>query len=250
MLRLFKMGSMRFSILTITYNAEKFLEKTLESVACQKFQDYEHLIFDGGSKDRTLEIAKKFSHVKIFQGKDEGISDAMNQIAALAKGEFLLHLHADDLLADDKTLLVVDTTLRQYPSFKWLYGLCAFIDETGVQKKVQQARPFCHKKLKKYNTISHPATYYSRELFFKAGGFKKELKLCMDYDLWRRFALDSQPLFIPKIVAKFREHTGSTSTSLPFKVADEAYLVRNSYATNIYEKWRSYRIWKRRTKKI
>lgn len=241
---------MRFSILTITYNAEKFLEKTLQSVACQQFQDYEHLIFDGGSQDRTLEIARGFPHVKIFQGKDAGISDAMNQVAALAKGQFLLHLHADDLLADERTLLIVDTTIKQYPTFKWLYGLSTFIDEEGRSKKDQIWAPFNHDKLKKYNTISHPATYYSREFFLKTGGFKKELKLCMDYDLWRRFAIQSEPLALPKILAKFREHSGSTSTSLPIKVADEVRLIRDSYATNLYEKWRSYRTWKRRVQKI
>lgn len=239
---------MRFSILTITLNAEKFLEKTLSSVASQTFTDYEHLLWDGGSTDNTLAIARKFPQVQIIEGKDEGLSDAMNKIALRASGEFLLHLHADDFLAHEKALLFVDTALRQNPKCLWLYGMCDSVTERGERRATSKFRPYEYRRLKKYNIISHPATFYQKELFLKAGGFKKSLKFAMDYDLWLRLAALTKPLAFAHVVSCFREHEGSLSTSLPLKVADEAYWIRNSYFKSPWQRWRSWRTWKKRRK--
>ncbi len=64
---------MRFSLITITYNSERYLKQTLQSVAEQEFKDFEHILWDGGSRDGTLEIARQFPHVTIYQGADSGI---------------------------------------------------------------------------------------------------------------------------------------------------------------------------------
>ena len=236
---------MRFSIITITFNAELFLEETLNSVHQQTFRDFEHLIWDGGSQDSTLEIVKKFP-VKIFQGKDGGISDAMNRGAQLAKGEILLHLHADDLLFHPRVLAYVDHLFKQYPHLEWLYGLTQSINSKGIPLAQSEYQPFSLKRLKKYNCISHPATFIKRELFEKEGGFDTSLKYCMDYDLWLRLAKRSHPLAFPFTLASFRQHEGSLSTRETLGVADEAYAVRNRYLKGPIERFRSYRTWKKR----
>lgn len=242
--------NMRFSIITITFNAEKHLAETLSSVARQQFDDFEHILWDGGSKDRTLEIAREFPHVKIFQGQDEGISDAMNKGAAFAKGEYLLHLHADDLLATEKSLLFVDTCLRQHPGVKWLYGGCETIDCNGASIGENAPVPFCKKKLRKFNIISHPATFVLRDLFEEIGGFRKELSYCMDYDLWLRLSKKTEPFVLRKNISFFRKHENSLSTKLPLFVAKEAHLVRLQHTKNPWKKLQSYRTWKRRVKRI
>lgn len=241
---------MRFSIVTITFNAEKYLRETLKSVAVQKFTDFEHLIWDGGSTDSTLEIAKDFPHVKIFQGKDEGISDAMNKGVSFAIGEYVLHLHADDLLAHENVLSFVDHAFKAHSDAQWLYGKADLINERGEKRGTIPFTDFSYKRLKKYNIIAHPSTFISRELFLKAGGFKKELKYCMDYDLWLRLGRDFPPFAFPTTLSCFRTHNGSTSTANPLKVALEAYHVRNCYAQSLWDRYRSYRTWKKREKKI
>lgn len=241
---------MRFSIITVTYNAEKYLTDTLNSVVSQEFLEFEHLIWDGGSQDRTLEIAESYPHVKIFRGKDVGISDAMNKGAALAKGEFLLHLHADDLLAHPKTLTIVDTYLKQHPEARWLYGQADVIDAKGMKKRTSPFIPFQHRRLRKYNLITHPATFISRPLFENLGGFDLSLRYCMDYDLWLRCAQVEPAYALPAVLSCFREHPGSLSTKEQVGVADEAYFVRNQYVKNFLERWRSYRTWKKRKKRI
>lgn len=237
---------MRFSIVTITFNAEKYLAETLTSVANQTFSDFEHILWDGGSVDRTLEIAAQFPHVKVFQGKDRGISDAMNKGAALARGEFLLHLHADDFLINSQALMRINTCLKQHPDVKWLYGQADIVDNAGKRKRKGNFIPFYPTRLRKYNMIAHPATVISRELFALSGGFDPSLKYCMDYDLWLRLSQKTFAYALPATLSCFREHENSVSTKEQLGVADEAYAVRNRYVESLWERWRSYRTWKRR----
>lgn len=241
---------MKFSIITITYNAERFLNQTLLSVAQQEGVEFEHIIWDGGSSDNTLDIAKRFEHVKIIEGKDEGIADAMNRGAEHAQGDFLLHLHADDFLVHSTVLLMVQRALRLHPHIEWLYGQADIVDETGGYLRTTPFEPFSIKRLRRYNFITHPATFVSRELFNKVGGFHAQLKYCMDYDLWLRLGQVATPFVLPTTLATFREHQNSLSTKEPLHVADEAYRVRNRYVNTFFERLRSYRTWKKRRKKI
>ncbi len=240
---------MRFSIITITYNAEKYLQKTLQSVVEQQFSSFEHIVWDGGSTDGTLEIIGAFPHVKLYQGKDVGISDAMNRGASFTQGEFLLHLHADDILAHAKALLFVDTALKQHPEAKWLYGQANIIDEDGMIKETPHFQAYNYKRLKKYNCIAHPATFVSRELFLAQGGFDIGLRYAMDYDLWLRLGKTTPAFALRAVLSCFREHENSLSTACSVEVAKEAYFVRNRHLTSFIDRVRSYRTYKRRLRK-
>jgi glycosyltransferase involved in cell wall biosynthesis len=237
---------MKISIITITLNAEAYLQQSLLSVACQTYSDIEHIIFDGGSCDNTLKIAKQFPHATLYQGRDEGISDAMNQGAGQSHGAFLLFLHADDLLANSQVIEKVVHTLKLHPHAQWIFGRALFIDAAGVIKRTTPFFPDAAVKLRKYNTITHPATLISRSLFFRSGGYCKKLKYAMDYDLWLRLSHITPPFPYPGVIASFREHPGSTSTKFSTKAADEAYFVRNQYIKGPLQRYRSYRTWKRR----
>jgi len=244
------MFAMRFSVITVTFNAARFLQETLRSVAMQRGVEYEHILWDGGSRDKTLEIARTFSHVKIIEGKDKGIADAMNRATEHASGEFLLHLHADDLLAHDSVLLMIYRTLLLHPHLEWLYGRAHFMDSQGNFLCTAPYEPFSAKRLRKYNFITHPTTVVSASLFKKIGGFHADLRYCMDYDLWLRLSRFATPLSLPTPLACFRQHNHSLSTREPLNVTDEAYLVRNRYTVSFYERLRSYQTWRKRRKKI
>lgn len=238
----------KFSIVTITYNAAPYLRETLASVASQKFTDFEHILWDGGSKDQTLEIARSFPHLKIYEGKDRGIADAMNLGAALASGDLLLHLHADDLLAHPCVLSMVSRMVDLHPSIEWMYGRADLINSRGEYQRTTPFEPYSYKRLRRYNFITHPATFIKRSLFEKVGGFDPSLKYCMDYDLWLRLAAQAEPMALSTVFASFREHEHSLSCSEPLKVTDEAYCVRNRYVKGLYERYRSYRTWQKRRK--
>ncbi|SCA63302.1 PGL/p-HBAD biosynthesis glycosyltransferase Rv2957 [Chlamydiales bacterium SCGC AG-110-M15] len=237
---------MQFSIITITFNSEIYIKETLQSVANQNFTDYEHIIWDGGSTDRTLSIAQEFPHIIIKQGIDSGISDAMNKGASFAKGKYLLHLHSDDSLDHPDVLSHVHHFLLQHPHAEWVYGLSHNVNHLGKTLSQSNFIPFSAEKLRKYNIISHPSTFLKNSLFQAAGGFNTETKYCMDYELWLRLAEMTPAQAMPFVVSRFREHEGSLSTGNQVAVADEAYQVRNRFVKGLWERWRSYRTWKKR----
>lgn len=239
---------MKFSLITITLNAEKTVRETLQSVAIQQFSSFEHIVFDGGSTDNTEKIVQEFPHVRWIRGKDSGIADAMNQGASYAKGEFLLHLHADDFLLHPHVLQQANTFLLQHPKAKWFSGICGTLDSKGVE--IPLFTPYSTKKLRRYNFLSHPAVFYSRALFESCGGFDRGLKYAMDYDLWLRFAQQTALYFLPTPIAIFRKHDKSLSTAFPKEVAHEAFLVRNRYLKSPWERFRSYRTYRERLKHV
>ena len=239
----------RFSILTITLNAVKFLQETLESTQQQTYPHVEHIVWDGGSTDGTCALVERFRHVRLYRGQDRGIADAMNQLAQYATGDFLLFLHADDRLASRHALHYFATAIQQYPTIEWLYGRASIIDANHHTQRITPIEPFTKKRLEKYNFLTHPATVVSRALYERLGGFDTSLRYCMDYDLWLRAAQHTTPLALPTVVASFREHLGSLSTSSPKQVADEAYRVRQRYVHG-WQRWRSYCTWKKRCRAL
>ncbi|MVM30982.1 glycosyltransferase [Spirosoma sp. HMF4905] len=94
------------SIITITYNAERFLERTIQSVVAQQATDFEYIVIDGASKDKTLEIVKRYeSHITSWVSEpDQGLYDAMNKGLHQAKGQYVWFMNAGDELYDSQTL--------------------------------------------------------------------------------------------------------------------------------------------------
>ena len=97
---------MKISIITATYNSEKTIEETLNSVLSQSYTDYEHIIIDGVSKDNTLSIIKKYEpkyngRLKIISEKDSGLYDAMNKGIKNAIGDVIGILNSDDIYASE-----------------------------------------------------------------------------------------------------------------------------------------------------
>ena len=103
---------MLFSIVTVTYNSEKTLKRTINSLLYQNFSNFEYILIDGSSSDTTIEIIKSYEvafkkrniNYTWISEKDTGIYDAFNKGIKLAKGLFVMFLHSDDKLYDTKTL--------------------------------------------------------------------------------------------------------------------------------------------------
>jgi len=123
----------KLSIITITYQAEAYLERTLQSVFEQDCAaEIDYIVVDGASKDRTLEIieANKKQINQFISEKDKGIYDAMNKGIQLAKGDYILFLNAGDTFASATTLKNILKELEQNPDV--LYGEAVFVNNEGV----------------------------------------------------------------------------------------------------------------------
>ena len=100
------MNKPKITIITVSYNANAFIEHTIRSVVAQTYPNIEYIVIDGASTDGTLDIIKKHEDeiTKWTSESDRGIADAMNKGWKMASGDFVLFLHADDYLIDDSTI--------------------------------------------------------------------------------------------------------------------------------------------------
>lgn len=124
----------RFSILIPTYNAEKYLRQTIDSVFSQTFTDYEVIVVDDGSTDQTLQVLESYgTRIRVIQQSNQGAEAARNKAAALAHGEYLAMLDHDDLFLP-RALTTYDQIIRNFDSPPLIIGcMLYFRDEQSVQ---------------------------------------------------------------------------------------------------------------------
>ena len=99
---------MKFSVITPCLNRVQLIGATIESVIAQDYPNFEHWIIDGGSKDGTLDLLKRYRHLRVVSEVDRGVYDAMNKGIRLATGEIVVLLNSDDLLARGALSFVAD----------------------------------------------------------------------------------------------------------------------------------------------
>lgn len=217
---------MFFSIITCTYNSEKFIQKNIASVGEQNFKDYEHIFIDGFSSDNTLNNIKEYQNknlnqIKLFQIKAAGISNAMNQGIKHAQGKYLIHLHSDDSFYDKNVLTEVKKFLEinNYPD--WIYGKANIIEENGKKfaifphrKIMQLGNAFLGKNVLKYvNYIPHQATFIKKDCFLKYGLFDESLTSAMDSEMWLRIKNKTKWIFFDRIVCNYTIGASAQSSS-------------------------------------
>lgn len=162
----------KFSIITVTYNAQQVLEDTIQSVISQTYHHVEYIIVDGASKDGTLAIINKYrSQIqKVVSEPDKGLYDAMNKGIALASGDYLCFLNAGDCFHEDNTLqqMVHSITGNELPDV--LYGETAIVDsqrhflrmrrlstpEVLTWKSFRQGMLVCHQAFFARHTLVEP----------------------------------------------------------------------------------------------
>jgi glycosyltransferase involved in cell wall biosynthesis len=176
-----------FSIITVTKNAAATLERSIRSVAEQQHRPLDYIIVDGASSDATAAIAQRYSNVvtRFASEPDQGIYDAMNKGLALARGDFVFFLGADDRLADERVLADVAASLDAAPC-DFLYGgieVC-FLDGRVVPfmpPPPEEALAFMI-----HGCLPHQASFASRRAFAVAGTFDARYRIAGDYDWFLR----------------------------------------------------------------
>lgn len=191
----------KFSLITVTYNAEATLERTLQSVAEQTYPHIEHILIDGASKDRTMEIVHTHGQhlAKVVSEPDRGLYDAMNKGLRLATGDYVCFLNAGDKLHGADTLERISLSLTRpekegskdaqqstpSPSGKesipgLLYGHTDIVDDNGHYLGPRRLKPhdgLTWRSFKQGMLVCHQAFYARRDL-------------CPEYDTHYRFSAD------------------------------------------------------------
>lgn len=180
---------MKISIVTVCYNAESTIRDTIESVLNQSYDNYEHLIIDGKSKDNTLKIIEEYKKkykgkLKVISEKDSGLYDAMNKGIKNATGDIIGFLNSDDKYADNKTLEKISKKLKGN-QYMGCYSDLEFRDNESMQKIIRVW------KSKKGNYKfgwhpPHPTLYLKKEAYKIIGQFNLKYRICADYDFMLR----------------------------------------------------------------
>ena len=231
-----------FSIVIPTFNSEKYLQETLNSIIQQdKKLNIECIFSDGGSLDNTIQIIKDFNEInisKIILYKQVGISKALNSAFKVANGNYLTFLNSDDLLAPN-ALQKVKYNFEKYEYSNWIVGLCENFGKRSIINRIvnlyksKSLNILNFKLLCINNIISQPSVYWKNSFFQKVGFFNEKLKYNLDYDMWLRMILISKPLKINSTLSYFRRHNSSLSHKNLLKQFFEKYETMKRYNKNI-----------------
>lgn len=225
---------MLISIVTATYNSERFISQMIASLNAQSYRDFEHIIIDGCSADNTVKIltSQCFHDPVILVEKDTGIYDALNKGISLASGEYVIFLHSDDIFASDDTLAEIIVDLRENdPDI--LYGDVDFVSHSDPNLVVRSwvAGDFKRCNLRFGWMPPHPSFIARRYLYKNFGVFDTSLKISADYENMLRLLLN------PSLSVKYANRkftimrTGGISTRLSnmFMKFSEDYYVANTF---------------------
>jgi glycosyltransferase involved in cell wall biosynthesis len=203
-----------FTIITPTLNASATLEDAVCSAMGQGIK-YEHLIMDGCSSDRTLEIAHSFPHLTVHSGRDCGLYDAMNRGTFFARGEWLIFLQADDWLPEG-ALAAFRAAIEKNPAAEILTGSAEAVRQIGenLWDPQWQRTSDADKALTIENiALGEPmlnARAIRKSLFKKAGPFDLAYSLASDRDfLLKLTALQPQAATVEAPTYRYRWHEGS-----------------------------------------
>lgn len=217
------------SVIIPAYNAERTILETIKSVQEQTFSDFEIIVINDGSKDKTVEIVQsiKDDRIKIFSYENGGLCTARNRGISHATGEFIAFLDADDLWTPDKLELQL-TLLKQHPEAGVAYSWTCFMD-VDEQEKISLILPSSfdtfapsdtcagnvYQRLLISNFVhSGSSTLVRREAIASVGGFDPACGGSADWDYWLRLSRNWSFVVVPKPQVLYRRASGSMSSKV------------------------------------
>ncbi len=225
----------KISIITPVFNGEKFIKDVIDNIKSQNYENYEHIIIDGGSRDNTVKIIEENKHTKLkyISEKDNGQSDALNKGFKMASGEVITWLCADDLYVDTSVLAKV-ANYFQNEETNIIYGRCKLLDlETNEESLIPQNAVTEEDLIRWWNWAivpPQPAIFFRDRILKEAGYLDASLNYCMDHDLWLKFLKNGHEFkLVDDIFAIYRVHPDSKTGSQTAKFVKEHDKVGKRY---------------------
>lgn len=237
-------SSVKITIITASYNSEKTIEKTLQSVLNQSYPNLEYIIIDGNSKDKTLSIIKSYQNkfdkaniiFKYISERDNGIYDAFNKGLKMATGDLIGIIGSDDWYEHNALKLVANLYNKEAPDF--IHGNMNVYAES--KKFIKTLKPSSKYLMIKKMTFFHPSSFIKKTVYDDLKGYSLKFDICSDYDLILKIIKRKYIIrHINKNIVNFSY--GGVSTTNYKKALKEAHLVR---VENGYNKLLSFYFYK------
>lgn len=202
----------KISIVTPSYNQGQFIENTIQSVLNQNYPNFEHIIIDNCSSDKTIEILKRYPHLDWISESDGGQSHGLNKGFQRAIGEWILWLNADDYCLPG-VFEKIACAFDDHPELDVIYGEAMFVDKCGNRIRIKRDHAFDYKILLYYGCyIASTATFFRRKIFDDGVFLDPTYKVTMDYEYFVRLASMGYRFgFVPEPLAAFRWHDSNIS---------------------------------------
>jgi glycosyltransferase len=200
---------MKISLITVTYNSEKYLEQCITSVIRQNYKNVEHIIIDGKSTDGTVSIIEQYSSNISYwvSEKDNGIYHAINKGMRMATGDIIGLLNSDDVFASND---VVSTIVNCFAENEVdsLYGDLVYVEQHNIKKVLRtwKGQNYNRERFKYGWMPAHPTFYFKRHLIEKFGFYESHYFTAADYELMARYLFLHRvsSLYLPKLIVRMR----------------------------------------------
>jgi glycosyltransferase involved in cell wall biosynthesis len=211
------MQSPELSVYMPVYNAARFVGDAVKSVLEQNYRDFEFLIVDDGSTDGSVELLQSFAakdtRIRLLNQPHKGVAAAANYAVAEARGEFLARIDGDDIALPDRLGRQLEY-LQNDPHCVAVGSRMLLIDEDALPLYVMPQTVMGHQQIDASLmrggwAIAQPACMYRRQAIVDAGGYRPELSLHEDHDLFLRLAERGHLENLPEVLQLYRQYLGS-----------------------------------------
>jgi glycosyltransferase involved in cell wall biosynthesis len=214
---------MPISIVMPAYNEERFLAEAIESVLAQTYRDFELIILDDGSRDRTLEIAQSYAQrdarIRLESHANMGPAPTLNRGLELSASEWVAVMHADDVMMPNRIERQL-AFVAEHPELSVSSSWVKHIDSQGRVLAKDNSRLLTHEavqdryKANELIAFSHPAAILRKSSVQAVGGYRSQFRVNEDVDLWNRLLEHEYKILVqPEFLLQYRIHDGSASVA-------------------------------------
>ncbi len=206
------------SVVMAVYNTERYLVQAVESILGQTFRDFEFVIIDDGSTDRSLKILQKYAatddRIHLISRENRGIPKTRNELLAHSTGEFIAVMDSDDIAMPDRLARQVEF-LRQHPEVVCVGSAQDRVDEAGrllfTQVEPEEDLEIQQWMLRGYTSINNPSAMIRRAAIVKVGGYDESLPQAEDLDFFLKLGEIGKLANFKESLIQYRQHQQSIS---------------------------------------